>query len=113
MAVSGTNCSQTIRFSKVITWQLNLVDFKADRYEIDRKMTFAWEPYDDSTISGEWVPAPPEATTFDLVDYVPQTYTSGTIFDGNFTRFITAAPTTATTDDFDRYILFPKTNILN
>ena len=93
--------------------QLNQVDFKADRYEIDRRMTYAWEPYNDSTISGEWIPAPPEATTFDLSDYVPQTPTSGTIFDGNSTRFITAANTYATTDAFDRYILFPKTNILN
>ena len=31
--------------------QLNLVDFKADRYEIDRRMTYAWEPYDDSVES--------------------------------------------------------------
>jgi hypothetical protein len=93
--------------------QLNQVDFKADRYEIDRRMTYAWEPYNDSTISGEWIPAPPEATTFDLSDYVPQTPTSGTIFDGNSTRFITPANTYATTDAFDRYILFPKTNILN
>ncbi len=93
--------------------QLNQVDFKADRYEIDRRMTYAWEPYNDSTISGEWIPAPPEATTFDLSDYVPQTPTSGTIFDENSTRFITPADTYATTDAFDRYILFPKTNILN
>lgn len=93
--------------------QLNVIDFKADRYEIDRRMTYAWEPYDDSTVSGEWIPAPPAATTFDLADYVPQTPTSGTIFDGNSTRFIMPANTYATTDVFDRYILFPKTNILN
>ena len=92
--------------------QLNAIDFKADRYEIDRKMTFAWEPYNDSTISGEWVPAPSEATTFDLSDYVPQTPVSGTIFDLNSTRFITPNPTTVTTDAFDRYILYPKVNIL-
>lgn len=92
--------------------QLNTIDFKADRYEIDRRMTFAWEPYNDSTISGEWVPAPPEATTFDLSDYVPQTPVSGTIFDLNSTRFITPNPTVVTTDAFDRYILYPKVNIL-
>ena len=93
--------------------QLHTIDFKADRYEIDRRMTYSWLPYDDSTVSGEWIPAPPAATTFDLAAYVPQTPISGTIFDGNSTRFIMPANTYATTDVFDRYILFPKTNILN
>jgi len=92
--------------------QLNSIDFKADRYEIDRRMTFAWESFNDSTLSGEWIPSPPAATTFDLADYTPQTPTSGTIFDGNSTRFITPVPTTVTTDAFDRYILYPKVNIL-
>jgi len=92
--------------------QLNTVDFKADRYEIDRRLTYAWEPYNDSTEAGQWQPGPPSATTFDLSDYVPQTPISGTIFDGNSTRFITPADTTTTTDVFDRYILFPRVNIL-
>ena len=87
--------------------QLNTIDFKADRYEIDRRMTYAW----DSSID-KWLPTPPAATTFDLSAYVPQTPTSGTIFDGGATDFITPANTTTTTDAFDRYLMFPKTNIL-
>jgi hypothetical protein len=88
--------------------QLNLVDFKADRYEIDRRMTYAWEPYDDSVEFGRWIPAPPEATTFDITpaDLL------GTYFDGGSTTFIAPANTTTTTDVFDKYLLFPKTNIL-
>ena len=88
--------------------QLNLIDFKADRYEIDRRMTFAWEPYNDSTESGQWQPGPPVATTFDIETYP----TMGTYFDGGGTTFITPANTTTTTDVFDKYILYPRTNIL-
>ena len=88
--------------------QLNTIDFKADRYEIDRRMTFAWEPYNDSTIAGEWIPQPPGATTFDITTY-PEL---GTYFDGSSTVFIEPANTTTTTDVFDKYILYPRTNIL-
>jgi hypothetical protein len=115
--------------------QLNTIDFKADRYEIDRRMTFAWEPYSDSTISGEWIPQPPAATTFDLnnpdirwinnssnavvwtnndSEIVNWTYLyyGPTIFDGGSTTFITPAPTVTTTDQYDKYILYPRVNIL-
>jgi len=88
--------------------QLNQVDFKADRYEIDRRMTYAWEPLSHSTNAGRWIPAPPAATTFDLVSDP----LLGTYFDGGTTGFITPADTTTTTDVFDKYLLFPKTNIL-
>lgn len=40
--------------------QLNKIDFKADRYEIDRRMTFAWD-----NSASQWLPAPPNTTTFD------------------------------------------------
>ena len=83
--------------------QLNLVDFKADRYEIDRRMTYAWNPDGE----GFWEPAPPAATTFDT-----DSSTLGTYFDGGSTTFITPANTTTTTDRFDKYLLYPKTNIL-
>ena len=88
--------------------QLNLVDFKADRYEIDRRMTYAWEPYDDSVESGRWIPSPPAATTFDITT----TDLLGTYFDGGSTTFIAPANTTTTTEVFDKYLLFPTTNIL-
>jgi hypothetical protein len=48
--------------------QLNRVDFKVDRYEIDRSQTYDWIPYDDSVSAGKWVPYPPAATTFDLTE---------------------------------------------
>lgn len=40
--------------------QLNLVDFKADRYELDRSMTVNWDP-----VTQSWIPNPPTLTTFD------------------------------------------------
>jgi hypothetical protein len=88
--------------------QLNLVDFKADRYEVDRRMTYAWEPVDPDSNEGRWIPSPPAATTFDITpaDLL------GTYFDGGGTTFIAPANTTTTTDVFDKYLLFPKTNIL-
>jgi hypothetical protein len=86
--------------------QLNLIDFKADRYEIDRRMTFAWDNAGQS--DSQWRPSPPAATTFDILTYP----TLGTYFDGGGTTFITPAITTTTTDEFDKYILYPRTNIL-
>ena len=113
--------------------QLNTIDFKADRYEIDRRMTFAWDAGD-----GQWIPQPPAATTFDLsaeaVDWSNNSsstvrwindfgnvllwknnsasLTDPTIFDGGSTTFITPAPTTTTTDQYDKYLLYPRVNIL-
>jgi hypothetical protein len=116
--------------------QLNQVDFKVDRYEIDRRMTFAWEPYNDSTISGEWFPAPPAATTFDLtpsnfewlntsfaavewtnnssvtVEWINPNVGTPTIFDGGATVFINPADTVTNTDQYDKYLVFPRVNIL-
>jgi hypothetical protein len=82
---------------------LNLIDFKVDRYELDRSATFAWEPFEDSTESGQWIPQPPVATTFD---------SDTTIFDNRDTVFISPANTVTNTDEFDKYLVFPKTNIL-
>jgi len=84
--------------------QLNRVDFKVDRYEIDRSQTYDWIPYDDSVSAGKWVPYPPAATTFD---------NDTTVFDGSSTRFITPADRWTDTDEFDKYLVFPRTNILN
>ena len=111
---------------------LNLIDFEVDRYELDRSATFAWDPAAD-----QWIPQPPAATTFDLTVYTDVNWTNnslavvewtnsytnvvgwgnteagpGTIFDGGDTTFITPAPTVTTTDEFDKYLVFPRTNIL-
>jgi hypothetical protein len=113
--------------------QLNLIDFKVDRYELDRSASFAWDPTDS-----QWIPQPPAATTFDLsiyTDNINWTNNSsaivswvnsfgepvewgdpspgpGTIFDGGDTTFITPAPTVTTSDEFDKYLVFPRINIL-
>lgn len=47
--------------------RLNLIDFTADRYILDRLMTKNWIPYDDSTESGSWLPA--ESVSFDATDH--------------------------------------------
>lgn len=44
--------------------RLNLVDFKVDRYELDRLLSKNWDPIADST-GGAWVP-PAAETTFDI-----------------------------------------------
>ena len=46
--------------------QLNLVDFTADRYELDRQYSKNWIPPTGSTTEGEWFPV--TTTTFDLSD---------------------------------------------
>lgn len=81
--------------------QLNLVDFIADRYELDRQYSKNWVPFADSTESGEWFPV-----TFTVFD--EQT----TTFDGNSLQFSTPADKYGLTDEYNKYLLFPKTNIL-
>jgi hypothetical protein len=175
--------------------KLNIIDYKIDRYEIDRSQTHNWITYNDSTDAGTWVPYPPLATTFDIENYynlssfvggsgyeaedqililgtqvggvvttnnvtitvaqvnvagaivsafcsgnapplmIGDTYTliagtnitgtgvgatwnlvitgdDPTIFDGGSTTFIAPADRWTSTGEFDKYIVFPKTNIL-
>lgn len=77
---------------------LNIIDFKADRYELDRSQTHNWNP-----VTGHWIPTPPEATTFD---------SDTCIFDGGSVEFIAPADRWTDTDEYDKYLLYPKTNIL-
>ena len=112
---------------------LNVIDFKVDRYELDRSATFAWD-----TTDSQWIPQPPVATTFDLTVYTDVNWINnslnvvewinttteqnvgwgdpslgpGTIFDGGDTTFITPADTVVTSDEFDKYLVFPRINIL-
>lgn len=117
--------------------KLNLVDFKIDRYEINRSQTYDWDP-----TTQQWQPQPPMATTFDTYqtpiqivgwqnDSLQTIYWQnvdnevvfwntpsrglpqrGTIFDGNATVFITPADRWTNTDNFDKYLVFPRINIL-
>jgi len=85
--------------------QLNLIDFEVDRYELDKALTNNWDP-----VTKQWVPQPPAATTFDLTS-VP----GPTIFDGGSVRFITPVDIylDSTTTDYDKYLVFPKRNIIS
>lgn len=196
------------------TGQLNSIDFKIDRYEIDRSMTWQWNPADadidleiisivgdgqrvtvtfaqqpsapfnvndrisientsnyrfegwfsiDSCTSTQltyaavtlgtstggriigravWEQQQPAATTFDLVQQSSQIVSwfnntgfitnwrniggnlvqwvtppsgigqTGTVFDGGATRFITPSVRWVPTDSFDKYLVFPRINIL-
>lgn len=119
------------------TGHINRIDFKVDRYEIDRSMTYQWDP-----VTEQWIPQPPAATTFDLaqepselvgwfnnngititwrnISNLPVTWVTpsqgipatGTIFDGGSTRFITPTVRWVATDAFDKYLVFPRINIL-
>jgi len=121
--------------------QLNLIDFKVDRYELDNFLTKHWDRQDQ-----HWTPQPPTLTTFDqsraLATWInnanvictwednfstlatwtygtPGPNNLGTIFDGGSLQFITPVDmyssdnsTTTNTTEFDKYLVFPKINIL-
>jgi len=84
--------------------KLNLVDFKVDRYELDRALTHNWDAQDD-----QWIPQPPAETTFDRSPG-PQT-----LFDGGSLRFITPVDIylDSNTTDYDKYLVFPRRNIIS
>lgn len=117
--------------------QLNLIDFEVDRYELDRLLTKNWDPIYDST-GGSWIPNPPTITTFDydstdaidewlnndddIVNWVNNdietvTWISDyngepTVFDGNSLQFIDPVDMYSNTDEYDKYLVFPKRTIL-
>jgi hypothetical protein len=61
----GTSGQVAYNVNTLFGQQLNLVDFKVDRYELDRLLSIHWDPIADST-HGAWIPTPAE-TSFDLV----------------------------------------------
>jgi hypothetical protein len=111
---------------------LNLIDFEVDRYELDRLLTKNWDPAADS-----WIPSPPEVTTFDVFgeavdwqnslaqpvewinddDLVATWVTGGaegqpTIFDQNSLQFTAPVDMYSNTQEYDKYLVFSKRNIL-
>jgi hypothetical protein len=111
---------------------LNLIDFEVDRYELDRLLTKNWDPAADS-----WIPSPPQITTFDVlgeaVDWqnsldqtvewinnneLVATWVSGgaegkpTIFDQNSLQFTAPVDMYSNTQEYDKYLVFSKRNIL-
>jgi hypothetical protein len=112
--------------------QLNLVDFKADRYELDNFLTKNWNRAEQ-----QWVPQPPSLTTFDqsnaLAEWINNylvittwednlntlatwTYGTppGTTFDGGSLQFTAPVDmySNNNTTEYDKYLLFPKSNII-
>jgi hypothetical protein len=59
--------------------RLNLVDFEADRYELDNLLTKNW-----NRETQQWIPTPPEAVTFDINNHyqLPTPNDSSFVFDG-------------------------------
>jgi hypothetical protein len=116
--------------------KLNLIDFEVDRYELDRLLTKNWDPVADSTY-GAWEPTPAE-TYFDLglsgtniewlndsqapvgwtnedaflIDWVNNFTGNQTTFDGGSMRFIAPVDMYSSTQEYDKYLVFPKRNIL-
>ena len=116
---------------------LNLIDFEVDRYELDRLLTKNWDPIYDST-GGSWIPNPPTLTTFDYgstdnidlwlnddgdvvawvnndddtVTWLSDYNGEPTVFDGNSLQFIDPVDMYSNTDEYDKYLVFPKRTIL-
>jgi hypothetical protein len=81
--------------------RLNLVDFDVDRYELDNLLTKNWNREQQ-----QWIPTPPEACTFDVNPGPP------TVFDGNSVEFTVPVDMYSNTQIYDKYLVFPKRNIL-
>lgn len=119
--------------------QLNLVDFEADRYEVDNFLTKNWNREQQHWgYAGDPVtPYPPSLTTFDyshalvtwINDYLELTTWEddyhtlatwtygtppGTTFDGNSMLFTAPVDmySNNNTTEYDKYLVFPKRNIL-
>lgn len=81
--------------------QLNLIDYEVDRYELDNLLTKNWD-----RATQQWIPTPPSYTTFDA-DPGP-----ATVFDHNSLQFIAPVDMYSNTTAYDKYLVFPKRNIL-
>ena len=113
--------------------QLDLVDFEVDRYELDNLLTKNWD-----RAGQHWVPQPPTLTTFDygitgfldpwvnnsddtvnwingnseIVGWSNDYNGQPTIFDGNSLLFTAPVDMYSNTTEYDKYLVFPKRNIL-
>jgi len=113
---------------------LNLIDYTVDRYELDNLLTKNWD-----RDTQQWTPHPPLYTRFDdgntsVIDgWVNSSYQAvqwvndsaqvvawessyngqPTTFDGNSLQFIDPVDMYDPTQAYDKYLLFPKQNIIN
>ena len=93
--------------------QLNQVQFDVDRYILDRALSNNWDPSKIWYIGppenqvekiGNWTPDPSQ-TTFDRS-------TTETVFDDNSLKFAEPVDMYNPADTYDKYLIFPKRNIL-
>jgi len=96
--VPGAGGKVAYEIQEKLNFSLNIIDYKADRYELDRSQTHNW-----NSATGNWIPSPPLSTYFDG---------GTTVFDGNSLKFTAPADRWTNTNEFDKYLVFPKTNIL-
>ena len=112
--------------------QLNLIDFKVDRYELDALLTRNWDP-----VTQMWNPTPPTCTTFDATTNVISAWINNflnsvnwqnnsnvnvgwfttltstpTTFDGGSMQFIDPVDMYSNSQEYDKYLVFPKRTIL-
>ena len=120
--------------------QLNTIDFEVDRYEVDNLLTHNWNRAEQHWgYAGDPItPYPASYTTFDAGNTTVQTgwvnnsgntvqwinngyqtvgWTSSyngepTVFDGNSLKFIAPVDMYSSTTAYDKYLVFPKRNIL-
>ena len=80
IAYAKPGCGEQIAYyiAEKFGVKLNLVDYEVDRYELDRLLTYNWDPETDS-----WKPEP-AATTFDINNHyqLPVPNDSSFVFDG-------------------------------
>ena len=112
--------------------QLNTIDFEVDRYELDNLLTENW-----NRELQEWGPPnPATTTTFDfshalatwennanvITTWEDQNFTlanwtygtpPGTTFDGGSMQFIAPVDMYSSTNEYDKYLVFPRRNILS
>jgi hypothetical protein len=143
LAYTKPECAKRIAYyiKNQFDQRLNVIDFKVDRYELDRLLSKNWDPVTD-----EWVPTPAqtyfdngitddisawgnwnyEHTTFTPVQWVngsgavvdwTNTYNGEqTVFDGNSLKFIDPVDMYVgllpNPQVYDKYLVFPKRNII-
>ena len=87
------------------TEKLNKVDFTIDRYSIDKRLTQYWN------VDTAKFETPERITEFDGEAFGDNS-TDRTVFDGDSTRFISKTDQYVEDDRLDKYVLYPKHNIL-
>lgn len=113
--IAYTNPGQSARVAYNVRTQfgetLNRVDWTVDRYILDRELTKNWIPNEDSTDGGNWIT--PEQTTFDFIQSIHPTASGNpTTFDGDSIKFVSPVDMYSYTDEYNKYLVFPKFNIL-